>query len=340
VSVKDQRLAEFCRANGFDGVWIRRRANVAWAADGADVHCNRGSELGVASIVWRPGRKVVRCDAIEAPRLRAEEFGDAWEFEVRAWHEPETAPEGHFACDWPEDVLTELRAPLTGEELVRARELGRDCADVVQGLLLELWPGSSELDVAGELDARLARRGVRAPVVLVAADERIAHFRHPIPTSRRCERALMLVLCGERRGLVVALTRLVHFGALPDELRRRHDAVCRVDAALLAATRPGALWCDLFELARASYAREGFDGEWRLHHQGGPIGYAPRDFLASHGETRAVRERQLVAWNPSITGTKSEDTITSAGEVLTAMNAWPMRGTRPDILVRRTEDKR
>jgi hypothetical protein len=43
---------------------------------------------------------------------------------------------------------------------------------------------------------------------------------------------------------------------------------------------------------------------------------------------------QLVGWNPSIAGTKSEDTILSTGEVLTAARNWPMVGSRPDILCR------
>jgi hypothetical protein len=47
----------------------------------------------------------------------------------------------------------------------------------------------------------------------------------------------------------------------------------------------------------------------------------------------------MVGWNPSITGTKSEDTILTraagrAPEILTAMTDWPMLGQRPDILVR------
>lgn len=54
---------------------------------------------------------------------------------------------------------------------------------------------------------------------------------------------------------------------------------------------------------------------------------------------------QGLAWNPSVTGTKSEDTIlvTEAGvEILTATGSWPTvpvktdRGVllRPDILIR------
>jgi antitoxin VapB len=332
---KDRRLESFCRERSLDGVWIRRRANVAWAADGADVRCNSGSELGVAALLWTRERKLVLCDDIEAPRMRAEEFGEGWEVVPRRWFEPAREPDRRYARDWPDDVLVDLRAPLVEAELARARQLGRDVAEVLRGLMLDLRQGWSELESAAELSARLLRRGIHSPVVLVAADERIARFRHPIPTSKRCQETMMVVVCAERRGLIVAATRLVHFGALPDQLRRKHDAVVRVDAALHAATVPGARWCDALAAGLRTYAEQGFPGEWELHHQGGPMGYEPRDFLATPGEERTIRERQLVGWNPSITGTKSEDTILSAGEVLTAMDDWPDREGRPDVLVRR-----
>lgn len=328
-------MARVCRERGIEGVWLRRRANVAWITDGADVHCNAASELGVASVLWTPRCKTVLCDGIEAPRLRAEEFGSEWEFRVSPWHQPAALPAGEIASDWPDDLLVDARAPLDEGELARLRELGADTAEVLRGVMFDIRPGWSELDAAGELGGRLRKRAIQAPVVLIAADERIARFRHPIATARRCERAMMVVVCAERRGLIVAATRIVHFGELAPELRRRHVATCRVDAALHAASQPGTRWCDALAVAQRSYAEQGFDGEWELHHQGGPMGYAARDFLATPRETRTIRERQAIGWNPSITGTKSEDTLLSGGEVLTAMHDWPACGSRPDFLVRR-----
>jgi hypothetical protein len=64
------------------------------------------------------------------------------------------------------------------------------------------------------------------------------------------------------------------------------------------------------------------------------VGYEGREFKATPTETRKVVEHQLVGWNPSIAGTKSEDTILSSGELLTSTKGWPRRGGRPDILVR------
>jgi Xaa-Pro aminopeptidase len=162
---------------------------------------------------------------------------------------------------------------------------------------------------------------------LIATDERVFAFRHPLPTGKKLKRYAMLVLCGRRWGLVCSVTRLVHFGRLPDELRRKAEAVARVVATSLAATRPGQTPSQVFQRATAAYAECGCPAEWQRHHQGGPAGYEPREYIATPHCQDLVKAGQVYAWNPSIAGTKSEDTIlvTSSGtEVLTSIDGWPL----------------
>jgi Xaa-Pro dipeptidase len=333
---KDDLLLDLCRTRGWDGVLIHRRRNIAWLTQGADTHCNLFTDTGVARLLWTPQRKVVLCDNVDGPRLLAEEFGPDWGFEQTDWTDAAPMPPGRLGSDWPDDCLTDLRASLSEIEIQALRGLGAEVSTEASALLEEVRPGWSELEVAGELIGRLRKCAILAPVVLVGADERIAAYRHPLPTARRLEKLLMLVVCAERRGLIVALTRLLHFGRLPDDLRRRHDAVCRVDEAYHASTRPGVRWCDALSQGIEAYAEQGFADEWRKHFQGGPMGYATRDFWATPAEQRLIAVNQAIGWNPSITGTKSEDTILSNGEVLTPTPGWPMNGNRPDIMVRRT----
>ena len=335
MNEKDKRLAEFCRSRGFDGVLLRRRSNIAWITDGADVHVDSSSTTGVAALLWTPRRKVAYTANIEARRLAEEEFGGEWEIESGNWWEPARLPTGRWGTDFPDDPLADLRAPLTPLEVRRLRALGVAAAEELCRVMKRVRRGMTEHGVAGELSGRLRGQGIFAPVLLVAADDRIAKYRHPIPTARKVEKTLMVAVCPRQRGLMVAMTRLVHFGRkLPADLRLRHDAVCRVDTALHAATKPGARWCAVLAEGIRAYRETGFPEEWKKHHQGGPMGYEGRDFKATPSETRCVRERQPVGWNPSIAGTKSEDTILSSGEVLTAMRGWPMNGSRPDILCR------
>ncbi|MCW2950211.1 MAG: peptidase family protein, partial [Thermoleophilia bacterium] len=94
--------------------------------------------------------------------------------------------------------------------------------------------------------------------------------------------------------------------------------------------------------AMACYAEHGFADEWRDHHQGGLAGYEPREAVAAPGSTVTLAAGNACSWNPSVAGTKSEDTVivTAAGvEIATDTGAWPRialddtpGGARPDIL--------
>ena len=101
---------------------------------------------------------------------------------------------------------------------------------------------------------------------------------------------------------------------------------------------------DFYRLAQEAYAAVGYPDEWQLHHQGGPAGYEPREYVATPGSKDTVVVGQVYAWNPSITGSKSEDSVLigeDGFEVLSAIPGWPMVKVevagqiieRPDILI-------
>jgi antitoxin VapB len=97
---------------------------------------------------------------------------------------------------------------------------------------------------------------------------------------------------------------------------------------MIAASMPGATLESVFKTAQDAYARVGFDGEWKLHHQGGTAGYSARELLGVPGEKFVLAPGMVCAWNPSITGVKSEDTILVPApggkpEVLTTIDGWP-----------------
>ena len=225
-----------------------------------------------------------------------------------------------------EGAVARCRYGLTRSELERFRSLGRDAGEVLGEFARRLEPGETEGEVARRMTDALADRGIRSVVTLVAADERTEKFRHPVPTGLRWRRVLMLVTCARREGLIASLTRIVCAGEVPEELRRRTRAAARVNARLLAATVPGAKGSELYETAAAAYAEEGFAGEERLHHQGGATGYRTRDWVAHPSSAEVVRPLQAFAWNPSITGSKVEETCVVSGEgveVMTASPDWP-----------------
>src|SRR5262249_1128022 len=137
---------------------------------------------------------------------------------------------------------------------------------------------------------------------------------------------VMVALCAERDGLIVSMSRIVSAGA-PADLNQRTRAAAGVFGRLLEATRPGARAADLYQVAVRAYDAAGFPGEELKHHQGGAIGYRAREWVAHPRSQETVRERQAFAWNPTIIGTKVEDTalvIDDRLEVITSTPDWPL----------------
>jgi len=181
--------------------------------------------------------------------------------------------------------------------------------------------------MAAMLSGAAQKRGVLPIVNLIATDERIYRFRHPLPTDKKLSKYAMLVLCGRKDGLVCSLTRLIHFGPLPDDIKKKAEKVAYIDASMIAATRPGKTVAEIFQITKEAYAKVGFADEWKLHHQGGPAGYEPREILANDKTDIPVGIGQTYAWNPSITGCKSEDTIlvdNNGNEILSVIEDWPI----------------
>jgi antitoxin VapB len=184
-------------------------------------------------------------------------------------------------------------------------------------------PGLSEYDLEAITAAGLLRRGIWPSVALYAVDDRILQYKHAVPRGNRLKLYGMLNLCARKWGLVVSITRFIHFGALPVVLAARFQAAANVNAALLDATRVGATSAALFGVARAAYAAEGFPGEEKLHHQGGPAGYGEREWLATPDGKETVVDNQAFAWNPSIRGGKTEDTVLVQNGKVECLTATP-----------------
>lgn len=282
-----------------------RPADVRWLL------CGRGRPVDSAApgspytVVVEGASALVLYPDIEHPRVQAEErLGElGYELVPYAWHE------GHGLEDTP-PVLDALRLELVAAECERYRAAGADVADAMRDTLDRLRPELTELDAAAKLALEARRRGFTTPVVLVAGDERQLVHRHPLPTQVPLGRHALLAVTAERDGLYVSMTRLVSFGPPPAELGRLVRATAEVDAAYLAASRPGATLGEAFAAGADAYASQGFPEEWRRHHQGGLTGYRGREVFAVPGEDTRIPVSAALAWNPSITGgAKTEDTI-------------------------------
>ncbi len=54
-------------------------------------------------------------------------------------------------------------------------------------------PGQAEYQIAGLLAHEAESRGVQAIVNIIAADERVFAFRHPLPTAKKLDRHAIAV---------------------------------------------------------------------------------------------------------------------------------------------------
>ncbi len=360
VEAKLSRARAFLQEQELDAVVLSSRANFAWLTAGGDNHVVMCSETGVAPLVVTAEGQHLLTNNIEAQRFQDEELGELlFEVHFMQWNEEDSAAmlgsvaPGRVGTDggWPPhavdvaDAFARLRWQLVEPEIERYREVGTIASQALAETGREIEPGQTEHEIAGLLGGKVLAAGATPVVVLIAADERIDRYRHPIPTEARLKRRAMLVLGAVRWGLGISATRMVHFGGPPTELRERHQACCYVDACFNLETRPGASVADIFSRAVKAYEESGYGQEWRLHHQGGATGYAPREYKGGFDCDEVVLEDQAFAWNPSITGTKSEDTVLARAEgteFLSPAAGWPTlevsygetRLQRPDILVR------
>jgi len=340
---------------------IGLQANFSWLACGGEAHIPINSDRSFGQLLVTPrdfflfaNRIEMRCLRDEVVRglpvkpLLCEWYDNAGALKLlKQVAEPKKILSdcGDWGTQARPDLFHPLHYSLQDVEVKRYKAIGRAAEAALNETCRQIKPGQSEFSIAGTLSDACWQRNMTPVVVLVATDARIQNYRHPRPTTKKLKRFAMIVLCARQHGLIVALTRMVHFGKLPAELARRHRAVCAVDTAFHLNTRVGTPVREVFKRGVQAYADEGFAEEWPLHHQGGPCGYQGRDYLGAFDAAGVVLENQPFAWNPSITGTKSEDTIlaTSKGpEVITAAKDWPMielnwmgmKWKRPDILLR------
>ncbi len=351
-AVRQALVQTYLRERGLDGVLLSRSDNFAMATGGRRNYIWTYADCGANALyVPRGGTACFVGDTIEKPRAMDEELGALGCGAVDyLWFKGTPAAAvaekfgGRIASDdgsiGPNvhDDLAVLRALLTGTELEKYRALGRLAADAMTAVLDGVGEGMAENEIAAAVVAEGQRRACQVPVALVAADGRIAKYRHPLPTQAsllgggslaetRVKGYVMVVGCFLREGLVVSLTRFKKVGRLAEGVEDAYRRICGVDALMQQATEPGRTLGDVFAACQKAYVSMDFpENEWHNHHQGGATGYAGRTCkgvpecpfpvldtfwpsrLAEHfGMTPAFGS--AFAWNPSGVGVKSEDTF-------------------------------
>jgi Xaa-Pro dipeptidase len=319
---RDLSLRKLMDERGLGALLLSRPANFAWYTGGADNRVDHGDPVGVASVLVTMDDAYVLTNNIEAPRMREEQTPEM-EVVEHPWHEEpavllrELTGGAGVGTDFPStsgpDLSAEispLRYVLDGDAIEDYRRLGEDSVIAVSEATGSLSPETDELDAAAELSAACLGRGMFTPVLLAASEERLVRHRHPVPHGGHLGKQAMLVVCAERGGLFVSLTRMIYFREPDPKTARRQEACEEILRRLREeATRKGRTLAQAFEDCRRFYAEAGYPEGWRDHHQGGMTGYASREVIATPGAPQEITEAQAFAWNPSLVGAKAEETF-------------------------------
>lgn len=359
IREKEKRVRDFIKSRGFSGVLLKRQANFSWMTGGGLNLVGITTEMGATSLLITKYEKYLISNNIEGPRMIHEESLEAQGFLVKIypWYEDQETvvvkalvKEGGLGSDVPfpgavtvaEDIAR-LRYSFTPEEVKRYRWVGEKASVALEKTMMDTRKGEKESEVVGRLCQELWKDRMDPVTLMAAADERVSQFRHPIPSEKRIDRYLMVSVNARKWGLIVSLTRFLHFGKTPNELKEKYLANVFIDCVLMAATKPGRAACEVLQKGIEAYQEKGFPEEWKFHHQGGSIGYTGRDYRTHFNTQDIIQENQAFTWNPSLTGTKSEDTILASSkglEMITRPTSYPTLAmtvdgisfVRPDIL--------
>ncbi len=323
IAIKEKRLRSLMDSMGLKGMLLKRQPNYSWFTAGGMNMVAISTDIGFSSLLITDKEKFCVANRIERYRNMEEEGLEDLGFSLLdyEWYEgselecvEKVVPTEEIGCDIPLEGLrfigndiNRLRYSLTPPEIERYLWLGEKTSKAVESVLQRVNPGDTEAEITGELTRLLWKDRIDQVGFQAAADDRVYKYRHPIPTERKIEKYMMLCVMSRKWGLHTTITRLLNFGKLSAKHRKQYEDNVFIECSMIAATRPGEKTGNIFNKAKELYEELGYKGEWKLHHQGGAMGYDIRDYICNAGSTEQVQENQCFCWNPSISGTKSED---------------------------------
>ncbi|MCL5031047.1 MAG: M24 family metallopeptidase [Bacteroidetes bacterium] len=350
IAVKMEKVKKFLNENHLKGMLLNRVSNFYWMTAGlADNQIELNKQGGAASLlILDNGEKYLLSTESEKDLLMDEALRDlGYKSKWYSWYETnpvkdvrgdiirELAGSGRVGADIDlpgtiniNEKFTHLRYQLTNSEVKKYEWLGKQVTKAVDDVCKSLMPGMNEYQMEAMTAEALSERGIVPTVLLIAVNQRIYKYRHALPVGDTLKDYGMINVCAQKWGLIIAVTRFVHFGPLSKELSDNLHKVAILQAEYQAATIPGASINQIFENCKKWYAELDDKGEWMNHHQGGAIGYDNREYIAYPGNPEVVQIQQGFAWNPTIPGAKVEQTIIAfkdRGETITKdYDYWPM----------------
>ena len=357
-----QKLRKILNNTDKVGLLLSREENMAYLTLGARNHITLNNTEGVASILITRDDVFFLTNNIEMNRLFKEEIPE----EIRdvftkieySWWQSEydslsdlikmkylITDTGRYMTKNCSPDINSQRYVLSQYEYETLRTLGKVIDEVFYKNMPLLNPQMSEIEVAAHFSKVFFELGYEPILILVFGEESSRLYRHNLPRDAKLGNHCFVSFCIRHKGLVISSTRTVIFSQ-NTSIQEQHERNCRIDAKLIAMSRPGQKMDELFSVLEEAYATEGYKDEWMLHHQGGLAGYKSRELVCTPSTRYTLMAGNCVAWNPTITGTKSEDTaiiLKGNNEIVSypPFSQWPAlefefngeKIRRPDIIL-------
>lgn len=359
IDIKHSRLRKLLDSKGLSGVLLSKQSNFQWFTGGKINDVIKNEDKSLVFLFVTESERYLIATRSDGDRVFTEEItGMDFKLFFYNWYD-QTAVDvvneigiiGRIGADFNQPGLVNinadivnLRIDLTVYEIDRYKKFCSFYTKLLTDFCInKLKPGISEKVIATNLTYECLKFNIRLPVLMVGSDERVFKYRHPCATEKKLNNYILIATSAERDGLHASLTRSAYFGKIPDELIARQKAVNFVQVYYTVYSIPGTSLKELFKIGKEAYLKVGFKDEWKNHLQGGITGYRPLEYLANATSSAVIRVNNILSWNPTISGVKSEDTIlifSDGPQQLSIDENWPYeeievrdkKFKRPEIL--------
>lgn len=291
------KLLSWLQTSEYDGVILGRRDNFKWITEENANAVVTNAEVGVAHLlIEKDGSVTVAVDSSDCPRMEAEQNALGAKGMLIPWYE---SFEAHLK-DYIGDRTFASDTGIVGTDNVQ----------------------SDLINVRMQLSEKERKRYRKIGQECAGIVEGVAMNARPGQTEQEIADKI-------RTGCIangISMTRMVYFVPVPEEIKGRMQKTQKIFAAMQNLMKDGMSYQTYFRKIQELYAKEGCPEEWKMHHQGGPTGYGCREFVVTPVIGGRIRNNQAYAWNPTIVGTKCEETtfLTDNGvEIFTRTKVWP-----------------
>lgn len=332
---KHELLASLLKKKEAEFLLVEAQENYSWITSGRGFIGLASTQACCSVLVDMHGFSLI-ANNIELSRLKAEQGVDHPLFRYYSFPWYENQGKENILKNLVKDkrmitereVTSELyvaRTTLSDDEIARYEEICMTTALELEAACRDISKGMSEYELCGVLSNRFWKKNLEPITLLIGFDERAYRYRHPVPAGALLENYALIAVCTRRDGLIASATRLVTLNR-DDRLMDYQKISTAIESFLISQTNPGSDLADIFARLQAKYAELGVEEEWQKHHQGGLTGFVARELKAEPGKKHIVRLGEVYGWNPSVLGTKSENTILvedDGARVLTHTGYYP-----------------